>query len=218
MTITVDVDLRGQFAGARDQGLRPTCLVFAVSAAHEAKRESRDYLSTEYLFYSGVQRTHQDPHKGLTRDAVRDALQNDGQPPETIWPYASTPPHAKNWKPPTLADTPHKATIEYEVRSVTQICALIRTGKPVVLITTLTIALHTPDNDAIVRRRTGDVAVPGRHAVVAVGVGHAEDGDYILVRNSWGTRWGQSGYGWIHGPYLESQLQMTGIILDEKTS
>ena len=36
------------------------------------------------------------------------------------------------------------------------------------------------------------------HAVVAVGYGTSSTaGGYYIVRNSWGTSWGQSGYVWI---------------------
>jgi len=212
MTITVDIDLRDRFCDARDQGLRPTCLVFAVSAAHEARRESPDYLSTEYLFYRGAQRSHQDPTKGLSRDAVREALLHDGQPLEASWPYTHNTPNAATWKPPVLSEPAHTAKIEYAARTVAQICDYLQTGKPLVLVMSLTGAMYSPDGAAVVRQRAGDRTTTARHAVVAVGMGHADDGNYILIRNSWGKRWGESGYGWLHEPYLTSQLQTTGLV------
>src|SRR5687768_10429943 len=99
MSLTIDMDLRSTLGEARDQGSRPTCMAFAVSAAHEASRAT-DYLSPEFLFYSGAKRTHGDPKRGLTQAAVADALSMDGQPAEEAWPYSQSVPDMASWKPP----------------------------------------------------------------------------------------------------------------------
>jgi KDEL-tailed cysteine endopeptidase len=41
---------------------------------------------------------------------------------------------------------------------------------------------------------TEDCGTDVNHAVVAVGFGNADGKDYWLVRNSWGTGWGEGGY------------------------
>ncbi len=211
MSVTVDVDLRDKLDGARDQGQRPTCVVFAVSSAHEFSRGVSEYLSTEYLFYSGAQRTHKDPKQGLTRVAVREALMHDGQPPEAVWLYANSTPDAAAWKPPALPAPAHKATVDFAARTVADVRALVKAGTPVLLIVSLSLAMYAPDPHGVVRLRAND-KVTARHALLAVGSGHSDDGEYLLVRNSWGHSWGQAGHGWLHDPYLEQRLEMTGTI------
>lgn len=211
MSVTIDVDLRERLDPARDQGQRPTCVVFALSAAHEFKRGATNYLSAEYLFYSGAQRTHKDPKQGLTRNAVREALMHDGQPLEVEWPYLATAPDAAGWNPPTGVQTTHKATVEFLVRTIDEVRATVKSGTPVMLIMMATLAMYMPDKHGVVRARAGDKRT-ARHAVLAVGSGHGDDGDYLLVRNSWGAAWGDAGHGWLHDPYLAPQLEITGTI------
>jgi hypothetical protein len=209
MTVSIDVDLRDRLNAARDQGQRPTCVVFAVSAAHEFRR-GPEYLSPEYLFFSGAQRTHKDPRQGLTRNAVRDALMLDGQPPEATWPYSAVHPTASAWKPPSSAAT-HKAGIDFVIRSVAEVRTLIQGGTPVLLIAMATAAMYTPDDHGIVRGHPRDKPT-SRHALLAVGSGRSSDGEYLLVRNSWGQDWGLAGHAWLHDPYLTTHLEITGTI------
>ena len=212
MSVAIDIDLRDRLGDARDQRKRPTCLVFAVSGAHEASRASNDYLSPEFLFYCGVHRSHKDPTRGLTRISVREALLLDGQPIESFWPYLQATPKMSEWKAPTPGAPTNKATIDFGPRTVSDIRNILHAGRPVLLVIAITIAMYSPDQDAIVRARIGDSVTTSRHAVLAVGSGHADDGEYILVRNSWGLRWGHAGHGWLHDLYLVPHLQTTGII------
>jgi len=216
MTVTIDVDLRDRLDVARDQGPRPTCVVFAVTAAHEFNRTANEYLSTEFLFYNGAHRTHRDPKQGLTRHAVRDALLHDGQPAEAEWPYAAHTPDASTWKPPRLPQQTHKATIDFGLRTVAEVRTVVAGGQPVLLVVENTLAMYSPDHHGVVRVRAGDRAT-GRHALLAVGSGHADDGQYLLVRNSWGKTWGHAGHGWLHDSYLAQQLEVTGTITDGST-
>lgn len=64
---------------------------------------------------------------------------------------------------------------------------------------------------------TGDIPYPkkgdtilGGHAVVAVGYNDAKvigkQKGALIIRNSWGTSWGENGYGWLPYAYVENGL------------
>ena len=64
---------------------------------------------------------------------------------------------------------------------------------------------------------TGDIPFPqpgedvlGGHAIDAVGYDNAKkignNKGALLIRNSWGTAWGENGYGWLPYKYVEAGL------------
>ena len=213
MTVVTDVDLRTELGEARDQRQRPTCLAFAISAAHEVSRKIPEYLSTEFLFYFGVRRSHGNPKRGLSCTAASYALRDDGQPVESAWPYLPDSPDASTWRVPAISVASHKAVVAFVPRTLAEIRALVSAGVPVVLVVVLTVAMYAPDQAGIVRVSPTDRPVASKHALLAVGSGRGVDGEYILVRNSWGRNWGILGHGWLHDAYLAAQLQNTGVIL-----
>jgi hypothetical protein len=85
--ITVRKDLIGRFGPAREQGLRETCLAFAMSDAHAAALGPWCPLSCEYLFHQAKQIDKTPAKDGTTFYAICWALDKVGQPVETEWPY-----------------------------------------------------------------------------------------------------------------------------------
>jgi hypothetical protein len=47
----------------------------------------------------------------------------------------------------------------------------------------------------------------GGHMVTLVGYDVRDDGRYFLLKNSWGTKWGDNGYAWIHEKTLQRTLK-----------
>lgn len=50
------------------------------------------------------------------------------------------------------------------------------------------------------------------HAMVLAGYRRQSNGTYFLVHNSWGTRWGDQGYAWIHENTLLRNLQAAYVV------
>ena len=181
------VDLRAEFGPVRDQGRRPTCLAFAASAAHEHLRTVRDVLSPEALFIGSKSRDGLPKTAGTTVPAMTTTLREDGQCLEEEWPYGTA-------GPPRPGSVFYRAVI---VRSgagdvLKFIQETLVSGAPAVLIAGLTSAWFIVGKDGIIDPPSTSDQLLGYHAVV--GVGYDAVRGLLLIRNSWGEGWGESGY------------------------
>lgn len=204
-------DLRPALLAVRSQGNRPTCLAFATSAANENLTRVDEYLSVEYLYFHAVARTPgASPHAGTTMEAAAEALLHDGQPVETHWPYLDATP--VGWAPPTLSTQPFRGTLRVGRLSFDEMVAELDAERPVVLGLLISDAFYMPDPEGRVVPDAGDI-VRGGHALLAIGHGADRDGQFLLVRNSWGTDWGINGHAWLRQDYVEHHLHQTAAIV-----
>lgn len=208
------VDLRRLLASpVRQQGPRPLCVPFSLSAAHEATRTrltapGAEMLAVEPLWQHCLDHSHAG-HHGTTLSAGGAALHAKGQTPESCWPYnqdlgAGTEPEPAGattavWYTGATIDTPlaHDG-IETLLEDA------LATELPVVLVIELTAEFEQP-------MPNGEIAVPpltapvsDYHAILSLGAATSTDGSQrrLLVRNTWGTGWGAGGYGWLPLDYL----------------
>jgi hypothetical protein len=212
--VAIRSDLRAAFGPARNQGERPTCLVFALSDAHSAARGARDVLSAEHLYYHAVKRTaggH--PGKGVALPEACEALKVDGQSLESSWPYlAKLPSDLAHWAPPATAVRLFRRGTQLTNATIPEIIGRLTAGQPVVVIFLMGARFYVPA-DGLVESGPNDADI-AYHAVVAVGHGRsAADEDCLLIRNSWGEDWALEGYAWIAASYLEPRL--TGTLVME---
>jgi hypothetical protein len=77
-------------------------------------------------------------------------------------------------------------------------------------------SFYRPNADAIVEEAPGEVPQPQvRHAIIAVGHGNIDGKRALLIRNSWGLKWGHSGYAWLTETFLKSRLYAAAILLED---
>lgn len=212
--ITVACDLRNDLLPVRHQGGRQSCLAFATSTAHEHLGRHAEALSVEYLYFHAVARTAgANPDAGCTMDAAAAALSEEGQPFEAEWAYQPTQLYPPKWAPPVSVGTLRRATMSIRAPIIEEICGILDAGSTVVLGLLITDAFWFPDAAGIVPMRAPDIE-RGGHAVLAVGHGRDETGKrLVLIRNSWGDRWGMAGHAWLAEPYLARQLHETALLM-----
>lgn len=207
MTVSIQKDLRMEFEDARDQGRRPTCMVFAASDAHACVHPLPHLtLCVEYLYFHAVQRsTPSSPGEAVSLQSVSDALHSPGQPIESAWPYqAGLPSNLALWIPPT-GTTNFCADISQGPTSTQTVFDTLDYDEPAILTLRITPAFFNPTPEGVIQPLFVDPVV-NHHAVVAVGYGTFNSSRVVLVRNSWGRDWGLNGYAWLYESYLSNMM------------
>ena len=194
------VDLRRHCPAAYDQLSLNSCVANAVAAALEFEQvrqgERKATPSRLFLYYNArvLEGLTKQNHGVQIRYGIK-AVAKQGACEEIHWPYhvhhfAKQPP-----KKLYAAARQHRAMRYFRMRrSLEHLHACLAEGYPFIF----GMSVYSQFESARVRR-TGTVALPGKHekrvgghAVLAVGYSHARR--RFLVRNSWGQDWGQGGY------------------------
>lgn len=217
MSVAVTVDLRRQFGPARDQGKRPTCLAFATSDAHAALRGAWQALSTEFAFYHAQRRGGRKPTDGATLPAMLQAIREEGQPAETGWPYLTdTPTDVATWLPPLSATPVFRRAGQSATGDVNAIIAELNKSTPVITLMRLSASFFRVSADGVIDEAPGEKPdLNMRHAVIALGHGTRGTDRVVLMRNSWGPRWGQQGYAWITEKFLSARIFSLAHLMED---
>ncbi len=201
------VDLRETLGPARQQGpYRGTCLAFAVSAAHEHILDLAQLLSVEALYWGAKQHDGY-PGPGTTFPAADLALRQWGQPEEHCWPYEPwRDDSAPTYLPPPGALDPtgcRMAILDPAVPDTAWVQAALDAGTVVAIGTPTWPGLRRPQEGHLRNPRTDELD-GDYHALLVVG--YRLDTDEILLRNSWGTSWGDDGHAWISFSFVTDHV------------
>jgi hypothetical protein len=203
-------DHRGAQTPVRDQRTRPTCVAFAVSAAHEWMAADDVIRSVEDALWAAHQVGSIPGREETTVSWAFEGLAAHGHATEAAWPYGS---------PGFPADRPAAALSASNRRALSPWGLLdplsfesIRDEleRPSAVVLTLPVvrsAWRAPDG--VIDAEPGRKA-PGNHAVLAVGA--LDEREQIVIKNSWGDDWGDSGYGYVSRRYIESYVLRAHIL------
>jgi C1A family cysteine protease len=216
------VDLRAQCPAVYDQGRIGSCTANAIAAALEfemMKQGMEEVFTPSRLFIYYNERLMEGTVSTDAGAQIRDGIKSvasQGDCPETEWPYDDTPPlsdggpwpdgaRAGMQPPQSCYDDAlkHVALLYQSVdQNLADMKACLTGGSPFVFGFTVFPSFET---DAVAK--TGNVPMPGAneapiggHAVTAVG--YDDDDGVIIVRNSWGDKWGDAGYFYMPYAYL----------------
>jgi C1A family cysteine protease len=213
------VDHSQNLLPVRDQGRRGACVAFAATTVHEHARLRRrstigPALSVELLFWRCKQLDGLSGQDGTGFNAARDALADPGQCAETLWPYAPSRSHTREYAPPTSATQPEELR-----RSTASVLRATPEAVSVFLREGGTVLAGIELWDSFYACRAADLIPPAgdldgaRHAVCLVGLD--ERRDVIKLRNSWGTNWGVDGYAWLRRDALALVLIEAWTVADD---
>ena len=213
MEVSVTVDLRDQFGEIRYQGKRPTCMAFASSDAHSFAQGTTEPLSVEYAFFHAVRlKFNADRTQGVGIRLMSRAISTEGQPFETGWPYLNDLSATDDWEPPKNPGTIFRRGTTLIVPStMAKIYVSLDTGHPVIVVMNISQSFFFVKAGTIIRAPANEPTL-NTHAVIAVGYGECDGCRCVLIRNSWGEKWGDDGYAWVEEDYLKPRLRDLGIM------
>jgi C1A family cysteine protease len=181
----------------------------AGAVEFDQKKQGTTEYTPSRLFIYYNERVIEDTVSQDAGAQIRDGIKvvvKLGAPPEGDWPY-DIAEFAK--KPPTKAYTDAKKDIVSSyarvAQDLTQMRGCLASGFPFVFGFTVYDSFESQQvaQTGIVPMPSPGESVLGGHCVVAVGYDDSER--HFVIRNSWGTGWGQQGYCFMPYEYLMSR-------------
>ena len=210
VTLPAHIDLRPMCSAVEDQGNLGSCTSNALAGTVEflERKDNVRFIDASRLFIYYNERVLEGTVKSDAGAAIRDgikSLKNLGVCSELSWPYIIS---KFSVKPGAVC---YKEALKRQITSYLRILTLddmracLADGFPFVFGFTVYESFESQEV-----ARTGVVQLPqtnertvGGHAVVAVGYDDVQK--RFIVRNSWGTGWGQKGYFTMPYEYLANR-------------
>lgn len=227
------IDYRPQLPPVFDQGQRGTCVACAGTWTVKAYEEiaAGDYpsggFSPAFLYSLCKQNDGAPDQEGTMPRIAMKMLQKYGVCPETVMPY-STISELPEPEVPKVSGTALGAGSPYKIKTYAQLCsasdisrnnllaairqALQKEGP--FLLALLVCENFSPDADY--RLPVPEGGVRGGHAIGIVG--DLPDQGALILRNSWGSSWGDNGYALLPYEWLDYRYEGNWAVFEAWTA
>jgi len=211
------IDLRTTMTGVGDQGPMPTCVAFAVTAAHEFFRRFDIKMSEEFL-YRLCKIREGNENEGTFVDVALKNLESIGQVNHVIMPYSDiVTPILNNKYPLDLfreARTRRIPNWNQYLPNHLNIESILDAGKGVICVVEVQQPFHfIHQTENFIDFPSNELYKDAYHAVLIVGYGKDSKGNpYFIMRNSWGDDWGELGYAYLSYGYFNKYQNGTWAI------
>jgi C1A family cysteine protease len=201
------VDLRANDQPIYDQGDLGSCTANAIAAAYafDLKKQSKPVFAPSRLFIYYNERVLENSVPYDAGAYIRDGIKSinvSGVCQETMWPYIQTKFASLPPKTCYTEAAKHKSVLYQRVtQTLDQMKAVLNSGLP------FTVGFYVYYSFLAAGTNGGIVPMPSRydqllggHAVLVVG--YDDSTQRFIMRNSWGTSWGDKGYFYMPYAYL----------------
>lgn len=217
----VPIDYRPQLPPAFDQEDRGTCVACAsawtLKAYQEIKQEDypEEGLSASFLYSMCKQNDGMPCLEGTQPKVAMQVLKKNGICPETIMPYSDLL-ELSSPRVPKITGPALETAVIYRIKTYAQICSSSDKDRTQV-INTIREALKnegpfilalmvcenfSPDENYVLPLPAGDLR--GGHAVGIAG--DLPEKNCLILRNSWGKKWGENGYAYLPYAWLDNRI------------
>ena len=214
---SLSVDYTSQMSDIKDQGQLGSCVGFATVAMKEwqeqreqveellegkkyTRKEDQYDLSEQWVYFKAKEIDEWPNEEGTSYRYALKVLQKQGVPPEKGWPYDDIEVgKPERWS--TMISLWSKCGAYRRLYDVEDITYSLQTNGPCLIAIGCYEEIFYVGKDGLVPYPKNPNALYGGHALCAVGFDNSKK--LIKFKNSWGTSWGENGYGYLPYDYIQ---------------
>jgi C1A family cysteine protease len=209
-TLPPSVDLRSQCPPVENQGQLGSCTANALAGALEFLEVKSETplvdVSRLFIYYNerAIEHTVMSDSGAQLRDGIK-SLAKQGVCSEKKWPYVISKFEDKPTPACYTEAKRHHITSYHRILTLDEMRACFAEGYPFVFGFTV---YESFESQKVAQTGVVNMPVPGERSVgghAVVGVGYTDSDSRFIVRNSWGTDWGEQGYFTIPYDYLSNR-------------